>query len=770
MTAILIPRNEGIFSIAAAELVSFLKRITGKEIPVLTEDDGKSDLLVLGSDAVNDFSHRMIIEKVIPGFKLRTGSDDYHLLSAQWGRRKLLFIAGARPRALLYGVYYYLETFGDCRYFWDGDRVPRKKSLEMSGIDISESPRFEYRGLRYFAHRSLNRFQAEHWDFEEWKKEIDWILKKRLNTFMLRMGLDDLFQQTFPEFVKYPSWQVPESKPRSYDDRDLFWSLEYRGELRRKILNYARERDLIHPEDVGTMTHWYSRTPYDFLNHVKPEFIPQATTAYNQETGLVWDIRKDENLENYFKLTRKSIELHGKPALFHTIGLAERRCYNDRQSNHEMKLYTYRRIISKLREEYPETPLMIGTWDFCMYWSCSEVQALVRELDPANTIIFDYTSDTSDEVNNFTNWGVVNKFPWMFGIFHAYESANGIRGNYDIIARRLPIAADDPMCKGFFFWPENSHADTLMLEFFAAKAWDPSECTLEAFLPEFCAKRYGEKSEEMLEVWRLASDAVKNIGWCGPGDPVKRPGSSHNVLSTLIYGTGYIASDPVMLGIHSSQVKHMSDAVKKLPQLCRALAAQTSGAGEFIYRDIVDLALMAIGRIESYGFSKLFLAMESWRNGQTAGKEVIALLKQMRSAAELEHKIVSSHEDYSMFHSLKLLQQKHETNPDFEKTLKANGENSYCRAVIAEFFPALYLPQLEFYEGWVTDKIRSGDRSPWEYPSCFTDAIKEFQEYFYNEDLETFAPDIPGARKGLKRNLMRLADTIEKIITNGTGK
>jgi hypothetical protein len=123
-----------------------------------------------------------------------------------------------------------------------------------------------------------------------------------------------------------------------------------------------------------------------------------------------------------------------------------------------------------------------------------------------------------------------------------------------------------------------------------------------------------------------------------------------------------------------------------------------------------------------------------------------------------------------MFHSLKLLQQKHETNPDFEKTLKANGENSYCRAVIAEFFPALYLPQLEFYEGWVTDKIRSGDRSPWEYPSCFTDAIKEFQEYFYNEDLETFAPDIPGARKGLKRNLMRLADTIEKIITNGTGK
>ena len=764
MVTLLIPRNDGIFAIAAAELSSFYKRITGKDLPVRTEDDGKSDLIVLGSDAVNAFSHQMIIEKVIPDFKLRTGSDDYQLLSARKGKRKLLFIAGARPRALLYGVYHYLEKFADCHYFWDGDVVPRKKSLELEEINVTESPRFEYRGLRYFAHRSLNRFQAEHWDFDEWKKEIDWVLKKRLNTFMLRIGLDDLFQQTFPEFVKYPSWQVPESKPRSYDDRDLFWSLEYRGELRRKILAYARERDLIHPEDVGTMTHWYSRTPYDFLNHVKPEFIPQTTSAYNQETGLVWDIRKDENLENYFKLTRKSIELHGKPALFHTIGLAERRCYEDRQSNHEMKLYTYRRIISKLREEYPDTPLMIGTWDFCMYWKYHEVQDLINELDPANTILFDYTSDTSDEVGNFTNWGVVNRFPWFFGIFHAYEPANGIRGNYDILARRIPIAAADPMCKGFFFWPENSHADTLMLEFFAAKAWDPAECTLEAFLPEFCAKRYGEEKETMLEIWRLASDAVKNVGWKGPQDPVKLPGTFNNILSTFIYGTGYVTSDPVMLGLHSNQIKHTGDTLQKLPELCRTLAGKTAGAGEMIYRDIVDLALMAVARIQNYGFSKLVLAMESWRNGKTAGKNVLALLKQLRISAELQHKTASAHEDYSMFHSLKLLRSKHETNPDFEKTLKANGENAYCRAVIAEFFPALYLPQLDFYIGWVTDKIKADDRSAWEWPSCFGDAIKEFQEYFYSEALETFAPNIPKARKNLKRTLEQLADNIEKII------
>lgn len=89
------------------------------------------------------------------------------------------------------------------------------------------------------------------------------------------------------------------------------------------------------------MTHWYSRTPYDFLNRVKPEFMPQATEGYNQKTGLVWDIRDDRNLDNYFKLTETHIREYGAPELFHTIGLAERRCYADHASNHQMKLYTY---------------------------------------------------------------------------------------------------------------------------------------------------------------------------------------------------------------------------------------------------------------------------------------------------------------------------------------------------------------------------------------------------------------------------------------------
>ena len=37
----------------------------------------------------------------------------------------------------------------------------------VGGMDVVETPRFRYRGLRYFAHRGLHRFQAEHWDLDD---------------------------------------------------------------------------------------------------------------------------------------------------------------------------------------------------------------------------------------------------------------------------------------------------------------------------------------------------------------------------------------------------------------------------------------------------------------------------------------------------------------------------------------------------------------------------------------------------------------------------
>lgn len=60
------------------------------------------------------------------------------------------------------------------------------------------------------------------------------------------------------------------------------------------------------------------------MEKVQPKLLNQRPSAYKEQTGLMWDIREDENLDNYFKLTEAHIREYRKAEIFHTIGLAKR--------------------------------------------------------------------------------------------------------------------------------------------------------------------------------------------------------------------------------------------------------------------------------------------------------------------------------------------------------------------------------------------------------------------------------------------------------------
>ena len=767
MTAILIPDQQPVCRLAAETFRDLWSQVTGENLEITLTPPEDGALIVLGSDAVNAFTHAKIVAKVIPQFNLRTGTDDYQIASAtDSDGRELLFLAGGRPRALLYAVYHFFELRADCRYFWDGDIIPRQDSIDLTGLQVTESPRFEYRGLRYFAHRSLTRFQAEHWDLQEWKREIDWMLKKRFNLFMLRIGLDDLFQKAFPDIVSYPEdGIVPESTPRSYDDRNLFWPLQYRGQLRRELLAYARERDLLHPEDLGTMTHWYSRTPHQYLEKIKPDFMPQATSGYGDPTGLVWDIRQDKFLEDYFHLTETHIREYGAPDLFHTIGLAERRCYDDREANHQMKLYTYRRIISRLRQKYPHAPLLIGSWDFCMYWTPEEVRSLVAELDPANTLIFDYTSDTDDELRTFQNWDLVGNFPWIYGIFHAFEDENDIRGNYDAIARRLPIAARDPMCKGMVMWPECSHTDTLMLEFLAANAWNPSpeNVHIETFIKTFCRQRYqGPQTAAMTSIWTDMLPLIKVRHWNAPRLlPFQR--LHHDFYAKpFSYLTQLSAINLQRAAFYRER---LADLIPAAPALLRRLAdIRLEQESPMLFRDVIDLARTAAGRILLFAYTRLIGDLDAWHHGHDNQEEVRFATTTIHQLMNCFGNILAASPEFSLHASLLDLQAKHECYPDFEKTLKGNAENFYCRTAITELVFNVYLPEYQLVEEWIEERLNENNRSLWiNPPDRLKTARQAVIDRFYDTPLAEMAPDTPAARAKLAdtlRQTARLGETI----------
>ena len=743
------------YSVAAQEFQKYYEAVTGSRLAIITDAASDTDLVVIGPDSVTRFCRDAVEQKLISPLGVGADTDAYRIKSAARDGRRYLFLAGGNGRGTLYAVYDFFERQAGCRYFWDGDIVPKREKIEMGGLDVAESPRFAYRGIRYFAHRSLDRFQAEHWGPEQWDREIDWALKRRLNLVMLRIGLDDVYQKAFPDVVPYPPTNapLPEAVARSYDDRTSAWPLQYRGALRKHILQYARDRGLMHPEDTGTMTHWYSRTPKAFLEKVKPGFTPQASKGYGEATGLVWDIRDDRNLDNYWKLTQAHIDAYGKPDLFHTIGLAERKVFTNRADNLEMKLYAYRRIIEKLREHYPAAPMLIASWDFYYPgWSGEEVSSLLKLLDPQNTFIFDYTSDlpTGPHNSNFTQWGVVGKFPWVFGIFHAYEWENELRGNYELIRERLPVAAADPLCKGFVYWPETSHSDSLMLEFFTKNAWRPDTLKPEELLPAFCRDRYQGSAEAMLAAWQAALPLIKLHR--------ELPPEFRNLASFTQREATSARADALQ-----AQCAKVEVPMKGVSALCRTLAGLPYGTGDaFVDRDAIDLARTVAGRTFSYALYRYAAAQGGWLQGKADAAAFTAAGERCMSILTALRDILALHDDYSMSASLSKLQAVCPVHPCFEQALKGNAENGYCRSYIYELFNDYYLPQLALYTRWAAERVAGGDvKSPMKPAKPLP--MQTVVDGFYAKPLVEMAPPATRTRAAYREILKRLADATEGV-------
>lgn len=714
------------YKIAAETFCALALRVSGDECRIVTDgqyDNSQTEsdsVVIIGSDATNSVAARLFVEGKISCFDIRYGKDDYCIRTADIDGKNYLLLAGGRPRAAIYAVYRYFEHYCNCRYFWDGDRIKTGK-LPFENVNLVESPRFEYRGLRYFAHRSLHRFQAEHWNYEDWCAEIDWILKKRLNLFMLRIGMDDLFQKAFPDVVSYPDRDKPLPEAGAgYDDRTLFWSLEYRGELRRKVLEYAFSRDLWHPEDCGTMTHWYSRTPREFLDKVNPELLPQVTKSYGDPTGRVWDIRKQENFDNYFKLTEAHVENYGRPEIFHTIGLGERLFSSDPEENRRMKLYVYRKIASRIKEKYPNAPLFIASWDLWMRWTPDEIKSLVAELDSEQSVILDYTSDTKKQ-NNFTKWGIVGKFPWIFGILSGYQPNSEIRGYYDLTNERLKIAKSDPKCCGLVLWPELSHGDPFIIEYTAHNAWECETLSVGEQIDRYCRDRYDESvCSEMMQIWHKFLPIAKTMAWSTDGDGLEYDIFPF-VLGRARFDTSKSEEYQKLIAPIAAQRSAAIDVLRRL--------ADIDLSDEMLRRDAFDIARTVLGRFANAAIlnAELLYAQNAPTNELNAAMD--RAVDVMNCLADL----LGAHTDYSLFDTLEYLRSVTDVNPDFERTLKNNAECMYCRGYVYENARYLYAPearllfdevkraacdQRELDRAAVTERIAQNKKYYFETPLC----------------------------------------------------
>ena len=755
------------FTLQRAEFAKYYREITGREAPegvvrfVIDPKVSKS-----GRDAYSILTTASVQQQgraACPQAAARRVEDNAPYQSVT--------ITGSNMRSVWYGLYDLLERRGGCRWFWDGDIVPKKESIDLSNLDIHEEAHFEYRAIRYFAHRGLTRFQAEHWGPEDWKKEIDWILKRRLNVFMLRTGQDNLFQLTFPDVCSYPDPSKPlPGVGTEHNDRTLFWSLQFKGKLRKDLQKYAFARGLMVPEDFGTMTHWYSRTPEDFLEKKKPEFIPLANKgpSYHVPNSQVWNIRDDKWVDEYWKMTKVAVEEYGEGAanqhLLHTIGLGERMCYKDRKQNFDMKILALDKFLERAHRDYPDSKVLIAGWDFYSTWHPKEVKALLPRLDPKRDIIWDYEGDVAPLGfwNNFTKWGLVGKFPYTFSIFLAYENALDTRANYPIIEERQKVAQNDPFCKGYILWPESRHTDTLALRYFTANAWSAKPIPHGDVLDELCASRYGEHAAIMKAAWKVVLPASWLRIW---GDNYSRPilGLGGNVGGVL----------PKLVKRWNKPVAEAQDAFDLLKYV--------PWDDPFVRRDAIDIARMVLDRVIALRSWELGLDLTAWRKGEStvvpvdgrAGRPRPAdtarpeaapyhsddanLVSRANTIASLCDKmadLLALHTDYSLWESYQRLDAVEKIqNPEFSKTLFENASCPYCRSHQYELARHWYAVRAHQVAESLAKAVADGDVA-----AKLGGDSEKMRLALKERPLESLKPNLPRTEENFRRVLREISE------------
>ena len=704
--------------------------------------------LVTGRDPAPD-AVRFAVDPAVSA----SGRDAYRIRSEGEGVR----VTGSNLRSVWYGLYDLLERRAGCHWFWDGDVVPKRESIDLSGLDVREEARFEFRGTRYFAHRGLTRFQAEQWGPDEWRREIDWCLKRRLNVFMLRIGQDDLFQRTFPDIVPYPdpSKDLP-GHGVGFDNRTLFWSLQYRGELRRRIQRYAFDRGLMVPEDFGTMTHWYSKTPEEFMKAKNPPFLPQATVDYGHENERVWDIRNPQWADAYWRLTQVAVRDYGADApqqLLHTIGLGERNCYTNRTQNLDLKIKTLHTFLRRAHRDYPDARVLLAGWDFYYRWRPEEVWELIKTLDPKREVIWDYEGDAdfymagTGDRNDFTQWDVVGKFPYTFSIFLAYESALDIRANYPLIEERQRYVQDDPICAGYIFWPESSHTDTLLLRYFTANAWSRRAVPVEEVMVEFCRSRYGEDSDRWLGLWRMVVPLSNGIGW--RGNYVNQV--VNHICSLDAEGRSVCRYDDP----DEWEKKPFPQALRRAPEIFRRLSDLDWKKDGFVERDAIDLARTTVDRLLIAEKTELLKAYHGWKAGRSDGKSVCQHAEVLKRLATGMADLLELHTDYSLAESYDRLEAvERVTNPNFPNVLVENATCGYCASHQYEAARYWHVPAIRQFADGIVRRIKDDDRSPIGVPSDF-DRFRDSR--LKGRGLTDMRPTMPRTRESYVRVIQSLA-------------
>jgi alpha-N-acetylglucosaminidase len=520
---------------------------------------------------------------------------------------EIAFLGGS-PLATSYAVYHYLERYCAVGFFWDGDHVPRLQAMPARGIAIEARPHFDD---RFYFNGCLDVYTAPWWEWDDWQRYIDWMVKNRFNVMdqSAAPGYNVVWQKVWKRFgvdVAPETWSGP-----PFDTHTAFgvepttaigWR-EGRAEMRKRIFAYARSLGLriVLPSLPAVVPPEFLRAhPAEKVLRVKWADFPER--LYLDPRGRMYHDVGKAFLD----------ELIGEFGTDHLYGLEN---YGELSVNEpeEVKAAIRRQIARAnfrvIDEVDPRGIALISAWTYMSReWTREAIREQLEGL-PADRI---RVEDLYGEQHPFyKQTDYFFGLPWQFSVVHSYGGETHLHGNMPLLEKQVRAVATDPKasrCKGFMMMNEASGHNHFYFSFMAKLAWNPAEVDLKSYTAGFARARYGEAAAPA-----MTRALEQLLGSVLGTDDVRRP----------LYWKRLLGDSPLS----------MSPGAKHIPKLARALrfalqAKDAARANPLYLHDLNDICRQYLAEIFNAAVLRLteaFRAMDHSAFGREAGRMEAAL-------------------------------------------------------------------------------------------------------------------------------------------------
>jgi len=413
-------------------------------------------------------------------------------------------------------VYHLLELVLGCGFFEDGERVPKVPAIAVQDLAISEKPYFPYRGFQID-----QRYTAPYWSLDEWKAEIDWRVKKKLNLMWFS-----------PSLVRGAVWTTPADEPsadptperylanrRTWEALGLGLGLDTSEDettrMGREVIEYARARGM----EIASFTGFGGAVPKEFKE--KNPDVQYFELAWEETAPTIQIDPRDPMYAQVMALQiREHIKIFGTDHRYEMGIYGESNPGSSREEGLQLRMAVAESVSKAIRAADPEGLWQLDSWCFQGHpdLSPAELERVLAHIPNDVVYILDIWGEA---YHLYERYKFFFGKTWGFNVFHAMASFANLHGDIRGItqkANELLCNPDAAQCKYFTHASEIQKHNTLFYELIMRLAWDPRSLHVGRFLRDYAARRYGAESltnmDSMLQ--RLLESVYSRDDWTTP--------------------------------------------------------------------------------------------------------------------------------------------------------------------------------------------------------------------------------------------------------------